>query len=292
MTGRRGIALLIVVALLGTLSVTASMTALAARQSTSHAFADLEQLELAAAIDAATARTALALSRDDDPWIGDGRLYEIRIDDIVVHVRALAETGRFDLNRGDIAVLDALLVERDISPLTARRIANAVADWRDPDDDVRESGAEAAAYRANRLPPPPNRPFLAVAEFRNVLGVDEAIFTTIAPFLTINGGETIAAVYAPAELISASGLSDSEARRILAARRANRPPPVLSDAAQADPSSSGIYAVFIEAEGTGRAQRAREIIISMPGEATLYDRLSQHSHVMGYADFLDPESDR
>jgi general secretion pathway protein K len=289
MTGRRGIALLIVVALLGALAMTAGMAALSARLSTSHAFADLEQLELSAAIDSAAARTAFHLSQADAEWIADGRLYEWQVDGLTVRVRPLAEAGRFDLNRGDVSVLAALMEDQNVPPLTAGRIAGAVADWRDADSDVGDNGAEAAAYRAEGRPPPPNRPFLAVAEFRSVLGVDEAIFETLAPYLTVNGGDTVAARLAPPELIEAAGLSAGQARRILAARRANRPLPVLDDAAPADPAQSGVFALFIEVDAPNHAMRAREIIISLPGEEGLYDTLSRHSHVMGYADFLDPE---
>ncbi|WP_420430894.1 general secretion pathway protein GspK [Hyphobacterium sp.] len=289
MSERRGIALLIVVALLGALSVTAAMAALSARISTSHAFADLERLQLEAAIDSAVARTAARLSYDELDWFADGRLYEMRVDDITVRIRAIAESGRFDLNQGDVPVLAALLEARGVSSISARRIAGAVTDWRDGDDVVAESGAEAAAYRAEGLPAPGNRPFLAVAEFRNVLGVDEAIYEAVEPYLTVHGGEAIAVNLAPPALIEAAGISAGDARRILAARRRNRPPPTLDNGIETQPGQPGIYAFYIEAEAPNRAQRARQVIVSLPGETSLYDTLSRHSHVMGYADFLDPE---
>lgn len=289
MSGRRGISLLIVVALLGALAVTAGMAALSARISTSHAFADRERLELEAAIDSAVARTAARLSRAEPDWIADGRLYEMRVGDISVRIRPIAESGRFDLNQGDVAVLAALLEARGVSSASARRIAGAVADWRDEDDVVAENGAEAAAYRAESLPGPGDRPFLAVAEFRNVLGVDEVIYDAIAPYLTVHGGDSVAASLAPPALIEAAGISAGDARRILAARRANRPLPRLDNDTRSQPPQPGIYAFFIEAEAPNRAQRARQVIVSLPGEEGLYDTLSRHSHVMGYADFLDPE---
>lgn len=291
MTGRRGISLLVVIALLGTLAVTAGMTALAARISTAYAFAGMERLELDNAIESAVARTALRLSDEEDRWFADGRLYEMRIDEIDLRIRAQAEPGRFDLNHGTAETLTALLEDLDVSALTARRIAGATLDWRDDDDTVGDNGAEATAYRAAGLMPPGDRPFLAVQEFRNVLGVDDAIYERAAPYLTIHGGEAVAARYAPPGLIEAAGVSPGDARRIVSARRGNRPPPESGGAAQFDPAQPAVYAIFVEAEAGNGARLAREVIISLPGEESLYDTLSRHSHVFGYADFLDPEPD-
>ncbi|MEE2525566.1 hypothetical protein V0U79_04250 [Hyphobacterium sp. HN65] len=291
MNDRRGLSLLIVIALLGTLAVTAGMAALAARISTSYAFAGMERLQLDNAIDSAVARTAVRLSNEDDRWIADGRLYEMQINGLGLRIRAQAEPGRFDLNHGSAETLTALLEDLDVSSLTARRIAGAMIDWRDEDDTVGENGAEATAYRAAGQMPPGNRAFLAVEEFRNVLGVDDGIYQRAAPYLTIHGGEAVAARYAPPALIEAAGVSAGDARRIVSARRGNRPPPESDGAARFDPAQPAIYALFVEAEAASGARLAREVIVSLPGEQSLYDTLSRHSHVFGYADFLDPEPD-
>ena len=288
---RRGVALLIVVALLGVLAVLAGMTALAARVSTSSAFASLERLELRTAIDSAAARSAVQLANEEDRWFSDGRLYEMEIGDVALDVRIVAEPGRFDLNQGNTETLAALLEELDVSTLTARRIAGAVSDWRDEDDDVGENGAESAAYRADGRTGPGNRPFLAVEEFRQVLGVDAALYARAAPYLTIHGGEAVAGRYAPPALIAATGISRGDALRILSAREGSRPIPEVNGAAQFDPAQPAVYALLIEAQARSGARMSREIIISLPGEEGLYDTLSRHSHVFGYGDFLDPESD-
>lgn len=289
MTSRRGIALLIVVALLGILAMAAGMTALAARVSTSAAFASLERLELRTAIDSAVARTAVKLADEDERWIADGRLYEMQTGDVSLRIRALAEPARFDLNSGNVETLAALLEELDVSTLTARRIAGAAADWRDTDDVTGDNGAEAAAYRAGNRPPPGNRPFIAVEEFRQILGVDAAIFAAAEPYLTLYGGEAVAGRYAPPRLIEATGVSAGEARRILTARNGDRGIPEVDGSAQFDPAQPSAYAIFVEAEASSGARLSREIIISLPGSGGLYDTLSRHSHVFGYADFLDPE---
>lgn len=291
MTSRRGIALLIVIGLLAVLAMAAGMTALAARVSTSAAFASLERLELRTAIDSAVARTAVQLSREDDRWMADGRLYEMEIGDVSLRIRALAEPGRYDLNQGNVETLTALLEELEVPTLTARRIAGAVADWRDEDDDVGDDGAEASAYRADGRPPPGNRPFIAVEEFRQVLGVDAALYAAAAPYLTLYGGEAVTGRYAPPRLIEATGVSAGDTRRILSAREGNRSIPAVNGSAQFDPAQPAAYAIFVEAEAVSGARLSREVIISLPGAESLYETLSRHSHVFGYADFLDPEPD-
>lgn len=291
MIGRRGVSLLIVIALLGLLSVTAGMAALSARVSASSAFASLERLQLRAAIESAAARTAVQLSDEDERWIADGRLYEIEMDGVVLRVRAVADSGRFDLNQGNVEILAALLEELGVSTLRSRRIAGALSDWRDEDDDVGEQGAESSAYRAAGLAEPGNRPFLAVEEFRQVLDVDAAIFDAARPHLTLNGGEAVIGQLAPPPLIAATGISPADTRRILSARSGNRDIPEITDAAQFNPSQPHVYSLFIEADSQSGARLSREIVISLPGEEGLYDTLSRHSHVYGYADFLDPEPD-
>jgi len=291
MTGRRGVSLLIVVALLGLLSVTAGMAALSARVSASSAFASLERLQLRAATESAAARTAIRLSDEEDRWQADGRLYEMEIDGIALRIRPLAEAGRFDLNQGNVETLAALLEELGVSALTARNIAGAVSDWRDEDDDVGENGAESSAYRAAGMAEPGNRPFLAVEEFRQVLNVDAIIFEAARPFLTLNGGEAVIGQLAPSPLIAATGISPADARRILSARSGNRDIPETAGGLQFDPAQPQIYALFIEADSPAGARLSREIVISLPGAEGLYDTLSRHSHVYGYADFLDPEPD-
>jgi len=291
MTSRRGIALLIVVALLGVLAMAAGMTALAARVSTSAAFANMERLELRTTIESAVARTAVQLSLEDDRWFADGRLYEMEIGDVGLRIRVVAEPARYDLNQGNAEVLTALLEELDVSTLTARRIAGAVADWRDEDDNVSDDGAEASAYRADGRPAPGNRPFIAVEEFRQVVGVDAAIYAAAAPYLTIKGGEAVSGRYAPPRLIEAAGVSAGDARRILSARNGDRAIPEVNGSAQFDPAQPSAYAIFVEGEAASGARLSREVIISLPGAEGLYETLSRHSHVFGYADFLDPEPD-
>ncbi|MEE2565722.1 type II secretion system minor pseudopilin [Hyphobacterium marinum] len=291
---RRGYALLVVVAVLGVLSVAAGLTALSARTSTAGARADLDQVRYRAAIEAGAARAAAGLLREDeaDRWSPDGRAYEFELDGLTVTVRPVAETGRFDLNRGNPETLAALLEAVGVDRRAALTVAGAVPDWRDEDDDRGQNGAEAPSYRAENLPPPGNRPFVAVEEFRRVLGVDAEIYRLVAPYLTIHGGEQVAALYAPPTLLEALDLPRGDASRILAARRTGAPPPEIAETGAFDPGSGARYALFIEVTASSGAGLARIVTVQLPGEDAAMDVLGRTPLPLGAAvRLLEPESD-
>ncbi|HAQ35280.1 MAG: hypothetical protein CMF74_15230 [Maricaulis sp.] len=270
MTGRRGIALLIVVAFLGALSVTAGMSAMAARVSAAGAWAEFDQLRLRAAIDAAVNRAAIGLTVADDEadtrWQADGRDFSFEIDGIDVTLWPVSEKGRFDINLGEPADLVRLLQELDVSRRDAEAIAGAMADWRDADDDRSQPGAEALDYSRDGLPPPGNRPFLVREEFRSVLGVDAAIYDAVAPYLTVHGADTIAPLFAPPVLLDSLDMSASDRGRILRGRASRTRTP--GEGTQFDRDPGARYAILIEARTSGGAVMRREVVIAAPaGEA-------------------------
>jgi len=291
---RAGYALLVVVAVLGALSVAAGMAALAAQTSSAGARADLDQARLRAAVEAAAARTAVGFSLEDEAlrWIPDGRAYTFEIDDIAVIVRPVAASGLFDLNSGNVEVLARLLENVGAERRDAMSISGAVADWRDADEDRSQNGAEAPAYRASGLPPPANRNFLAIEEFRRVLGVDAEIYRNTAPYLTVDGGEAVAALYALPALLEALDRPAGDVRQILAARRAGSELPEIEDAGVFDPASGGRYALFIEAQTASGAALARQLSIILPGQDGPMDVIRRAPMAVGEAEqLLEPDSD-
>tara|TARA_R110002072_G_scaffold94046_2_gene208177 strand:+ start:959 stop:1840 length:882 start_codon:yes stop_codon:yes gene_type:complete len=270
---RRGYALLIVVAVLGILSVAAGMTALSAQTSTAGARGDLDQVRFRAAIEAGAARASIGLTLEDEDarWIPDGRAYEFTLDDITIVVRPVAEAGRFDVNRGNPEQLAALMSGLGLDRRDAINVSGALADWRDADDERGPNGAEAPTYRAEGQPEPANRPLVAIEEFRRILDVDADIYQAVAPYLTLEGGESVAALYAPPALLNALDLPGGDARRILAARRSGSPPPEIENAGAFDPGSGARYALFIEATSPSGAGLARLIAVSLPGEDDAMD---------------------
>jgi general secretion pathway protein K len=101
---------------------------------------------------------------------------------------AVDESARIDVNAAPEPLLRGL-IERvgGADPEAAAKIADAIQDWRDPDDLRRPNGAEAADYQSAGLPQKPsNAPFETVSEVSRVMGVTPAIFARISDNLTVH----------------------------------------------------------------------------------------------------------
>lgn len=136
--------------------------------------------------------------------------------------------GRFNLN--DLIVDGALdpaqsaLLERLLDRLgLSRGLAQAIADWIDPDSEPRfPDGAEDSDY-LGRDPAylAANRPFASISELRLVRGIDADAYRRLAPFVTALPQATPLNVNtAPAELLAAldDDLGAGDAERLVQAR--------------------------------------------------------------------------
>lgn len=108
-------------------------------------------------------------------------------------------SGRIDLNRAPEQMLSALFTTAGLDDQTARELAAAIADWRDPDEAQRTNGAELAAYTtAGRDYGPQNDPFESVTEVNWVLGMTPELYNCIAHALTVHSGQPgVDLTYAP-----------------------------------------------------------------------------------------------
>jgi general secretion pathway protein K len=162
------------------------------RQARGHSRLALTQLESARAealADAGVERAKLALLAVDpaSAWRADGRPYALAIDGGTVTVSLQDEAGKIDLNRAGEAVLQGLFQQAGRSPTAAQALADAVADFRDADDDRRPNGAEAADYAAaGESFTAKNAAFATTDELRHVLGMDDALFRQVAPYVTVD----------------------------------------------------------------------------------------------------------
>lgn len=120
-------------------------------------------VRLAAEGGLSVAAAALADASQGDAPPDDGR-WSLRIGDVDVRVAAIETTGLLPLNEIGGDALDAVLVALGAPIAGAPALRDAILDWRDPDDDPRRSGAEAALYRAEERPPPANRGFRHISE--------------------------------------------------------------------------------------------------------------------------------
>lgn len=89
--------------------------------------------------------------------------------------------GKAGINQEQMKVLQRLLTRLELKP----ELAQAIADWIDPDPDpLFPDGAEDSDYTV--LNPPylaANQPFVSVSELRLVKGVDREIYDTLAPLV-------------------------------------------------------------------------------------------------------------
>jgi len=90
--------------------------------------------------------------------------------DCTADLRAAGTT--IDVNTADHVSLTRVLVAAGNRPETADSLADAILDWRDPDQVSREHGAEAPWYIANGRVPPRNAAFANVRELEQVRGLE------------------------------------------------------------------------------------------------------------------------
>jgi Type II secretion system (T2SS), protein K len=135
--------------------------------------------------------------------------------------------GLFNLRWATADELVRLLRAVGVAENLVLPLAEKLLDYTDADDLVRANGAEAAEYKAAKLPPPRNAPLLTAHELQRVLGwrdldaVTKAAIlenTYIAPTSTLNRYTATA----PA-LAAISGLNLEAAKALLAQRGPGMP---------------------------------------------------------------------
>ena len=226
--GQRGVALVLVLWAIALMAVLLGSFAL---------IAHTEQLESRHVFDAVTARydaqagleRAVFELRNSDPaqrWVADGRPYEFVFDKAKVSVEINDESGKVDLNVADETMLTSLFISVGVEMDRAAALADAIADWRDPDDLPRPNGAEVAEYKnAGLAYGPRNATFQTPSEVQQVLGMDYELYRKIEPAITIYSGVPRPnAAFAPLEaLLALPGMTEEAARQLIAARQQIQP---------------------------------------------------------------------
>jgi general secretion pathway protein K len=168
--------------------------------------------------------------RKSDPaarWVGDGRPYTFGYGDAEIEVRITDDSGKIDINAADETMLANLFTARGVPLDKAQALADAVLDWRDPDDLARPNGAEIAEYKAAGLPyGPKNAPFDTVSELQQVFGMDYALYEQLEPSLTIYSGRAAPnAAFASAETLAAMypDASPEQLQQLILQRQAMAP---------------------------------------------------------------------
>jgi general secretion pathway protein K len=193
-----------------------SMARAAAEGCLVHAEAQL-RLRLERAIGASTGSLEAL-----DPWRQPGAIANDTVDigDARCHVTFEDAGERLHLNRAGEDELRELMVRLRLDTGDADRLAQAILDWRDPDDLRRGRGAEREEYMQAESPVlPRNAAFTSVDEVRLVLGMTERVYARVRPALNTLGSGRVNLSAAPPEGIAAlPGMSESLLVLILRAR--------------------------------------------------------------------------
>ena len=220
----RGVAFVLVMWVIAMLSVLLGSFALVART---------ESLQSRHLFDTTTARYAAeaglnlaiyGLSQSDpmQKWVADGRPYVFVFDDVQVEISITDDSGKIDINAADAVALKNLFMGIGVEEAKADELADAIQDWRDPDDLTSLHGAERDDYRGAGLPyKPRNAPFETLSEIQQVFGMNYEIYAKMEPAITMfSGRSTPSAAYAPMEaLMAIPGMTADMARQLIQERQ-------------------------------------------------------------------------
>ena len=167
---------------------------------------------------------AYGLSKSDpqQKWVADGRPYTIMFDGVEVEISITDDSGKIDINAADSASLKNLFVGQGIEETQAEELADAIVDWRDPDDLTSLHGAERDDYRSVGLPySPRNAPFETISEIQQVFGMSYDLYVEIEPAITMFSGRSMpSAAYAPLEaLMAIPGMTPEQAQLLIEQRQ-------------------------------------------------------------------------
>jgi len=191
---RQGFALLIVLGILTLLSLMAGSFALTMRRENGVTFAlkNNAAVTVVAESGLTLAMYMLQLPDPEQRWLVDGTVYRfLRKDGGEVRISIVSESGKVDVNTGNEKQLLAIVKAVTGGKWDAENLVNKILDWRDEDNEVRPHGAEKQEYiDAGLSYTPSNKPFQSLEELQMLLGMDEAIFAQLQPWLTVYSGQS------------------------------------------------------------------------------------------------------
>jgi general secretion pathway protein K len=227
---------------------------------------------------AAQAAIELAAARMLDPelsarFVPDGRIYRFGLGAAQIALAVSDETSRFDLNASDPVALSQLFQALGEPEDRALALADAIVDWRDPDDLLQINGAEDPQYADAGLPyGARDSPFETLDELQQVLGMDYQTFLKVQPYLTVYSGTAPRPDMATAPVLQALGLEPAATPQFLADRALWVPgrsdPPLLPDGTFITASGSGMYSIsaLATAADGSRARLTQTIRVGSAGQ--------------------------
>lgn len=232
-TDQRGMVLVIVLWIVALLAMMAGGFAYSMRVETRLATSAVERAQARVLAEAGVAY-GLAWQLDPEAqkqWPPNGDPREWAFGGGRLRIEVTNASGLVNLNNAGPELLKALLAGAGVDAGDQDRLADAIQDWRDPDDQSMPHGAESADYRAAGWPKPKNANFESVEELGQVLGMTRELQERLASAITVFSYEsTVNPELAPARVLRALGLDERtvadyvEARARAAADGSPAPP--------------------------------------------------------------------
>ena len=259
----RGFALLLVLWGLILIGLIAASFQRETRSSVALARNAMESAKAEALADAGVQRALLALL-DPNPataWRSDGTSYFFNFGEGRVTVRIQDEGGKIDLNNAQPAMLMRLFQATGSDPAVARGLTDAILDYADRDSNRRPAGAEDSDYAAAGLTAGArDARFEHKEELLKVLGMNSAIYNTIASSVTVYSGKSDINLATAPELVlrTIPALGARQRDQIIAARSNGTLPPQ---------ASIETVTIIADALTAGGGQFIREAVARRSGEA-------------------------
>ena len=180
-----------------------------------------------------------------------------------VAYRFVPEEAYVSLNAASPELLRTLIGNYPQGVSDVDALVNALVDWRDGDDIVTESGAEAGEYASAGLAyGPKNAPLLSVDELGLVLGFDQDLLDWLRPYVSVASmSDGIDPRFADPELVM---MLDTQGRFSEQDLQAMQADPAVADAMALDSSffaasRSGVYRLLVQGSG-GMGLKRRQAI--------------------------------
>lgn len=210
-TGQRGMVLVIVLWIVTLLAVMAGGFAYSMRIETRLATSAVERAQARALAEAGVAY-GLAWQLDAEAqkqWPPNGDPREWGFGGGRARIGVTNASGLVNLNHAGPELLKALLAGAGVEAGDQDRLADAIQDWRDPDDQPMPHGAESAEYRAAGWPGPKSAHFESIEELGQILGMTRELQERLASVTTVFSQEsTINPELAPPRVLRALGLDE------------------------------------------------------------------------------------
>jgi len=224
---QRGVALLVVMWACTLLAILLGGYAMLARTEGMQARFQFAQTQAHYAAEAGVMRAIYALQdpQAQQRWTPDGRSYPFTFDGAQVNVSIVSESGKVDLNAASPDVLQNFFRAAGMSDSDAQALTHHVTDWRSFAVAPQGVTPDAAYAQAGRDYGPRHGPFASVEELQMVLGMNPAVYRTVASQITVWSGRQSPdpATAQPLALMAIPGMTAQQAQSTVANRLAGQP---------------------------------------------------------------------